>query len=74
MTKLVELPNGSWIDASVVVGIRPITNGDDIGRPRVVVDVTSACGVLVVYFDSPDVANSWAREFANDVNAARAEA
>ena len=62
---LLALPNGQWVDHSIVVGARPTSTA---GGWRVMVDVTTSLTMLSVAFDSEDDARDWAYDFAQKCN------
>lgn len=66
--QLIELPNGDFIATSTVLGVRAMVN-DKMG-PRVLLDVSTAGGMVMIEFDDPEAARIWAREFSSKVNSA----
>jgi hypothetical protein len=67
---LIELPNGRWIDPAEVTGVNPMER-DEFG-PRVRIDLRNG-SLALIEFDLPGAALSWAREFAQSVNAVLTE-
>ena len=68
---LIELPNGDWIDPTIVRAIS-VRVGDSNG-PRVVLDLSSRISIMIIEFDMPEAAREWAKSVATQCNAATAE-
>jgi hypothetical protein len=65
--RLLELPNGEFIDPFTVQGVRVAVNRCG---PYVAIDVTTSAKELIVSCDGLNATHAWARCFAGRVNEA----
>lgn len=74
MTQLVELSNGDWIRADMVIGARvPAADPGGLGF-RVVLEIQGSPSWWSDPFPSGADARNWASKFCNDINACLAKA